>query len=65
MQRLEVSLFLALDRSEPHCRPGGRFGDSLGIDNVALVRLHVWLHELRRDQANLVPQRLRSPGNPL
>lgn len=43
MQRLEVSLFLALDCCEPHRRPSGSFGDGLGIDNVTLVRLHVGL----------------------
>lgn len=40
---LVAHLFLALDCSEPHRGSRGRFCDSLGIDDVALVRLHVGL----------------------
>lgn len=51
MQRLEVRLFLALDRSKQHCWSRGRFCDGLGDDDVALARLH----EQRRDRTILCP----------
>lgn len=55
VQRLHVELVVCLDRNEAHGRSTDCFGNRLGIDEVALVRLHVRLHVLGRDDPHLVP----------
>jgi hypothetical protein len=45
---------VALDRHEAHRRPCDSLSDRLRIDVVALVRLHVRLHILRRHQPHLM-----------
>jgi hypothetical protein len=52
MQRLHI---VGLDRDEAHGRPTDDFGDRLGIDIVALVRLYVWLGVLGWNDSHLVP----------
>src|ERR1700688_4992216 len=54
MQGLHVQLVISLDRHETHRRPCDSLSDRLGIDIVALVRFHVRLHVLRRNQSHLV-----------
>src|ERR1700681_2841447 len=58
---------LRLDRHETHPRPLHRFGNGFGIQVVALIRLHVGLHVLRRHQSHFMtlfaqrpPQKVRS-----
>src|SRR5579863_10727376 len=55
MQRLQVQLVIGLDRHEPHRGPTHSLSYRFRIDVVTLVRLHVWLHILRRDQPNFMP----------
>jgi hypothetical protein len=54
MNRLQVQLIVRLDRNKPHVLPLHGFSDRFGIHEVVLVRLHEWLHKLRRDQSNVV-----------
>src|SRR6202043_2600686 len=54
MQGLHIQLVISLDRHETHRRTCDSLSDRLGIDIVALVRLHVRLHILRRNQSHLV-----------
>src|SRR5260370_91727 len=54
MQRLHIQLVIGFDRHEAHGWPCDSFGDRLSIDIVALVRLHVGLHILRRYQPHFV-----------
>ena len=53
----------ALDRHEPHGRPGHRLADRFGITRVGLATLHVRLDVGRRHQPNLVaePDQLARP----
>src|SRR5712692_954563 len=60
MQGLQIQLVIRLDRHKTHRRPRDGLSDRLRIDVVALVRLYVRLHILRRDQPHLMtllPQR--------
>src|SRR3984893_786126 len=54
MQGLHIQLVIRLDRHETHRRPCDSLSDRLGIDVVALVRFHVRLYILRRNQSHLV-----------
>ncbi len=54
VQRLHVELVIRLDRDKAHGWPRDCFADRLGIDEVALVRLHVRLHVLSRDDPHLM-----------
>src|SRR5260370_21146345 len=54
MQGLHIQLLISLDRHETHRRPCDSLSDRLGIDIVALVRFHVRLHILHRNQSHLV-----------
>src|SRR5258706_89764 len=54
MEGLLIQLVISLDRHETHRRPCDSLSDRLGIDIVALVRFHVRLHILRRNQSHLV-----------
>src|SRR5260370_1590002 len=54
MQGLHIQLLISLDRHETHRRPCDSPSDRLGINIVALVRFHVGLHILRRNQSHLV-----------
>src|SRR5882672_2778718 len=54
MQGLQIQLVIGLDRHEAHRRPCDSLSDRLGIDVVALVRLHVGLHILGRNQSHLM-----------
>ncbi len=54
MQHLQIDLMRLLYPDEPHRRSGRSFRDRLGIDNVVLVRLHVELDELSRDDAAIM-----------
>ncbi len=54
MEGLQIQLVFGLDRHEAHRRPCNRLSDGLGIDVVALVRLHVRLYILRRNQSHLM-----------
>src|SRR5258708_24967974 len=54
MQGLHIQLVISLDQHETHRRPCDSLSDRLGIDVVALVRFHVRLHILRRNQSHLV-----------
>src|SRR6266480_2159261 len=56
MQALQILLLDSLGRNEAHARPADSFADRLRIVGVVLLRLHIGLHELRRDQAYRVPQ---------
>jgi hypothetical protein len=60
MDRLQVQLIIRLNRDEAHVLAFDRFGNRFGIDEVVLVRLYKRLHELSRDQPNVVA--LRSQG---
>jgi hypothetical protein len=67
MQRLQIQLFLGLDRHKTHSRSLHRSRNGFGIQGVTLVRLHGGLHLLRRDQphfmtwfAQRLPQKVRS-----
>jgi DNA-binding transcriptional ArsR family regulator len=58
---VELRIFLAEpcgsighDRLKAHGRPGDRLRDRFSIDVVALARLHVRLHILRRNRSHLV-----------
>ena len=51
---LPVELFLRLELGEAHVLLGHRFGDRLGIDEVALVRLPVRLYKLCWEESHLV-----------
>src|SRR5690606_30780262 len=65
MQGLDIDLFRGLHLDEPHRRSCDGFGNSSGIDHVVLVRLHVGLDELGRNNANRVPHGLQLPRQPL
>src|SRR5258706_8260188 len=54
VQGLQIQLVIGLDRHEAHRRPCDSLSDRLGIDIVALVRLHVGLHILRWSQPHLM-----------
>ncbi len=47
----------ALDRHEPHGRPGHRLADRLGISGVVLLPPHIGLHVARRHQAHIMTER--------
>lgn len=49
-------LLNALDRHELHFRSSNHFADRLGVGRIVLVRLHVRLDGLRRNQLDLVAQ---------
>jgi hypothetical protein len=52
-----------LDSDEVHRRPLHRFRDRLGIAVVVLVALEERLDVLRRDQADVVSERLNLAGD--
>src|ERR1700688_120604 len=54
MQRLQIELVICLDRHKSDVLALDRLGDSFGINEVVLVRLHEWLHELGSDQLYIV-----------
>jgi len=54
VRRLHVELVIRLDGDKAHGWPGDCLADRLGIDEVALVRLHVRLHVLSRDDPHLM-----------
>ena len=54
MQRLQIKLVVRLDRNETHVLPVYSFGDRFGIEEVVLVGLHKWLHELGWDQLHVM-----------
>src|SRR5216684_7940814 len=54
MQGLQIQLVIGLDRHKAHGRPCDSLRDRLSIDVVALVRFHVRLHILRRNQPHFV-----------
>ena len=54
MHRLEIKLGVRLDRNKPHVLPVYRLGDGFGIEEVVLVRLHEWLHELGWNQLHVM-----------
>src|ERR1700675_3478431 len=54
MQGLQIQLVIGLDRHETHRWPCDSLSDRLRIDVVALVRFHVRLYILRRNQSHLV-----------
>ena len=60
MDRLQVQLVICLDRDKAHVLAFDSFSNSLRVDKVVLVRLDEGLHELSRDQSDimaLLPQR--------
>ncbi len=59
MQHLNVLLFGTLQRHKAHARPAHRFTDRLGIVRVILVALDIGFHELRRNQASVMPHLLQ------
>jgi hypothetical protein len=50
MQRLEILLVHLLDRDKTHGRPRHRFANGFGIGWIILVRLHIGLHKLGRNE---------------
>src|SRR3546814_7706147 len=58
LQSLQILLFDALQRHEPHGWPVGSFENGFGINRIILRSLHEWLDETRMDQANGITQRL-------
>src|SRR6056297_2026019 len=56
VNRLDFQLLRRLRRYKPHRRPANRLANSFSVIAVILVRLDIRLHELRRDQPDLVPQ---------
>ena len=54
MERLQVDLLGVLDLYKVHRRACDGFGNRLSVDDFVLVGLHVGLHELRRNDADLV-----------
>ena len=54
MDRLQIKLVVRLDRNESHVLSTNRFRDGFVTNEVVLVRLHERLHELRRNQLNVV-----------
>src|SRR5258708_37880402 len=54
VQGLQGQLVIGLDRHETHRRPCDSLRDRLGIDVVALVRFHVPLHILHREQSHVL-----------
>src|SRR5690606_32329072 len=56
---LQVDLLRGPDLDEAHRRPRHCFRDGLRVDDVVLVRLHEWLHELRWYDSNCMPHRLK------
>lgn len=50
--------FRPLDTGESHAGPAGRFADRLGIGKIVLHTLNDGLHILRRNQFDVVSQRL-------
>ena len=61
VEALQILLFDRLGRNKTHARPAHRFADRLRIVGVVLLRLHVGLHELRRDQPHRVTQPAQHP----
>ena len=55
VQRLHIQLVVCLDRNKAHRRSPDCFGNRLGINEIALVGLHVRLYVLRRDDAHFMP----------
>src|SRR3546814_10234321 len=51
VQSLQILLFDALQRHEPHGWPVGSFENGFGINRIILRSLHEWLDETRMDQA--------------
>lgn len=64
MERLQVGLLGRADLDEAHHRPQNGFGDRLGINDVALVGLHVRLHELGRHDPHRVAEHLQLARKP-
>ncbi len=60
MDGLQVQLVISLDRNKAHVLAFDSLGDGFGIHEVVLVRLHERLHELTRDQPNIVPLLVQS-----
>ena len=54
LHRLQVEQVIRLDRDKAHVLALGRFGNRFCIDEVVLVGLHKWLHELRRDKTHIM-----------
>ena len=65
VEHLQVRLLGRLDLDKAHRWPGGSLSDGGGIDDVALVRFDVGLHELCRDDPHRVPECLDLAGEPL
>jgi hypothetical protein len=63
VNRLQVLLFHALDRHEPHVRPTRRFTEAFRVIGVVLLALDVRFDELRRHQANRVTHPLKETLN--
>ena len=61
MQHQHALALGALDRHEPHGRPGDRFADRLGVGGVVLLTPNIGLHVAGRHQPNLVAQRRDLP----
>jgi hypothetical protein len=62
MQREDRLLFDVLDRHEAHVWPPYGLADSLRVRGIVLVRLDVWLDELRRHEPHGVPDGLKLSG---
>ena len=54
MQRLQIQLVICLDRHESHVMAIRCLSNGFGINEVVLVRLHKWLHELSGDQLHIM-----------
>jgi len=54
MERLKINLVLGFDGNKAHVLSRHRLGDGFRVEEVVLVRLHVRLHELGRDQSHVV-----------
>jgi hypothetical protein len=65
MKGLQINLIRAAYCDKAHRRPRDSFGNRLGVDDVALVGFHVWLHELRRHNPDGVPKSHDLPRQPL
>ena len=62
MKGLHIQLVIGLDRHEAHRWRCHGLSDCFGIDEVALVRLHVGLDILGRHQSHLVPLFVQCPA---
>jgi hypothetical protein len=52
--RLQIKLIVGLDRHKAHVLPLNGLCNGLGVNKVVLVRLHERLHELCRDQPDVM-----------